>query len=49
MFIFTDYIHQAAKIKIIEGNDSPKDEYGANDFRNLTLKPDHSSRPLWMV
>jgi hypothetical protein len=45
-FIFKD-IPAAAKLKMAEG--SIKDEYGALDYRNLTLKPDHSSRPLWMV
>ena len=47
-FIYTVCIPEAAKIKNI-GKESNKDEYGALDFRNLTLKPDHSSRPLWMV
>ena len=25
------------------------DEYGAKDFSNLIIKPDHHNRPLWIV
>ena len=28
----------------------PEDEYGAKDYRTqMELKPDHASRPLWVV
>ena len=44
-------VPDAAK-KNVETNDKsvPEDEFGAKDYRSqMLLKPDHESRPLWVV
>ena len=41
---------EAAKHNIeVEGERQGEDEYGAKDYRDLQLKPDHMSRPLWVA
>ncbi len=36
--------------KQVSTSGTPEDEYGAKDLRGiLDLKPDHQSRPLWVV
>lgn len=47
----TDGVPVAAK-KNVEKDDAavPEDEFGAKDYRaQMVLKPDHKSRPLWVV
>lgn len=50
-FLFLDGVPVAAK-KNAEANDTGalEDEFGAKDYRSqMVLKPDHASRPLWVV
>lgn len=43
-------VPEAAKHNIEnEGEKQGEDEFGAKDYRNLQLKPDHASRPLWVA
>ncbi len=43
-------VPEAAKHNIeTEGDRLGEDEFGAKDYRNLKLKPDHASRPLWVA
>ena len=43
-------VPEAAKHNIeVEGERQGEDEYGAKDYRDLQLKPDHMSRPLWIA
>ncbi|XP_046442176.1 general transcription and DNA repair factor IIH helicase subunit XPB-like [Daphnia pulex] len=43
-------VPEAAKHFIeVEGERQGEDEYGAKDYRDLQLKPDHMSRPLWVA
>lgn len=49
--LFTDVVPGAAT-KNAETNDQgvKEDEFGAKDYRSqMSLKTDHSSRPLWVV
>nr|CAG4650758.1 EOG090X01LU [Simocephalus serrulatus] len=43
-------VPEAAKHNIeTEGERQGEDEFGAKDYRDLQLKPDHQSRPLWVA
>lgn len=43
-------VPEAAKHNIeAEGERGGEDEFGSKDYRDLQLKPDHASRPLWVA
>jgi len=48
---FLEYVPGAASRDADnEVTEAPMDEYGAKDYRSeMTLKPDHASRPIWIV
>ena len=51
MLVFLEGVPDAAKhMQLEQGDGKVEDDYGAQDYRSqLSLKPDHMSRPLWVV
>ena len=45
-----DGVPESARLNIeTQGEKKDEDEFGAKDYRDLQLKPDHASRPLWVA